>query len=223
MRGAGPTPRPACDMGCGPGHVARYLSEQGLEMVGVDLSPAMVERARRLTPQVEFRQGDMLALDVPDESWAGIAAFYSIIHIPRSDLPQALGELPPRVASRRPACCWRFTSAATRSIWTSGGVTRSLSTSFSSSPKKWPRLCARPASRSKKSSSAIRTLMWSIRAGGATSSLGKRIENWPAKAQRSVLPFDTLRKTCRSGRCLLPHPSSPHIAFGSIVSAHTPW
>ncbi|HEX4073202.1 MAG TPA: hypothetical protein VHX68_18620, partial [Planctomycetaceae bacterium] len=31
VRGAGPTPRPACDMGCGPGHVARYLSEQGLE------------------------------------------------------------------------------------------------------------------------------------------------------------------------------------------------
>jgi SAM-dependent methyltransferase len=49
--------------------------------------------ARRLTPQIEFRQGDMLALDVPDESWAGIAAFYSIIHIRRSDLPQALGEL----------------------------------------------------------------------------------------------------------------------------------
>jgi SAM-dependent methyltransferase len=88
VRGAGPTPRPACDMGCGPGHVARYLSEQG-----VDLSPVLVERARQLTPQVEFRQGDMLALDVPDESWAGIAAFYSIIHIPRSDLPQALGEL----------------------------------------------------------------------------------------------------------------------------------
>jgi SAM-dependent methyltransferase len=93
VRGAGPTPLPACDMGCGPGHVARYLSEQGLEVVGVDLSPAMVERARQLTPQVEFRQDDMLTLDVPDESWAGIAAFYSIIHIPRSDLPQALGEL----------------------------------------------------------------------------------------------------------------------------------
>jgi SAM-dependent methyltransferase len=84
---------PACDMGCGPGHVARYLHERGVQMCGVDLSPAMVEQARRLTAGVEFRQGDMMALDAPDEAWAGIAAFYSIIHIPRGDMARALGEL----------------------------------------------------------------------------------------------------------------------------------
>jgi ubiquinone/menaquinone biosynthesis C-methylase UbiE len=84
---------PVCDMGCGPGHVARYLHEQGVQVCGVDLSPAMVEQARRLTPAVEFLHGDMSALDAADESWAGIAAFYSIIHIPRGDLPQALAEL----------------------------------------------------------------------------------------------------------------------------------
>jgi len=84
---------PACDMGCGPGQVARYLHEQGVRVCGVDLSPAMVETARRLTPGVEFQPGDMMALDVPDGAWAGIAAFYSIIHIPRSDMTQALGEL----------------------------------------------------------------------------------------------------------------------------------
>src|SRR5258705_7745230 len=53
----------------------------------------MVEQAGRLTPGVEFRQGDMMALDAPDGAWAGIAAFYSIIHIPREDMAQALGEL----------------------------------------------------------------------------------------------------------------------------------
>jgi ubiquinone/menaquinone biosynthesis C-methylase UbiE len=60
---------------------------------GVDLSAAMVERARRLIPGVEFRQGDMMALDVPNAAWAGIAAFYSLIHIARGDMAQALGEL----------------------------------------------------------------------------------------------------------------------------------
>jgi len=83
---------PACDVGCGPGHVARYLHEQGVPVCGVDLSPAMVERARRLTPGVEFRQGDMTALDVPDGAWAGVVAFYSIIHLSRDDLTWALGE-----------------------------------------------------------------------------------------------------------------------------------
>ncbi len=84
---------PACDMGCGPGHVARYLREHGVKVCGVDLSPAMVQRARRLVPGVEFQQGDMTALDAANGAWAGIAAFFSIIHIPRSDVTRALGEL----------------------------------------------------------------------------------------------------------------------------------
>jgi SAM-dependent methyltransferase len=84
---------PACDMGCGPGQVARYLHEHGVNVCGIDLSPAMIERARRLVPGVEFRQGDMMALDAPDGAWAGITAFYSITHIPRGDMSRTLGEL----------------------------------------------------------------------------------------------------------------------------------
>jgi SAM-dependent methyltransferase len=89
VRGAGLV----CDMGCGPGHVARYLHEHGVQVCGIDLSPAMVERASLLTPAVEFRQSDMRALPVPDETWAGIAAFYSIIHIHRDEMVRVLGEL----------------------------------------------------------------------------------------------------------------------------------
>jgi SAM-dependent methyltransferase len=79
-----------CDLGCGPGQVARYLHERGVPAVGVDLSPGMVEQARRLNPGVEFRQGDLRALDGEDGAWAGIAAFYSIIHVPRAEVTAAL-------------------------------------------------------------------------------------------------------------------------------------
>jgi len=82
-----------CDLGCGPAHVARYLRERGVKVIGIDLSPGMVEQARRLNPELDIRQGDMMALDVPDESWAGIVAFYSIIHIPRTSVARALSEL----------------------------------------------------------------------------------------------------------------------------------
>lgn len=83
-----------CDMGCGPGQVARYLYDRGTQACGVDLSAAMVEEARSLNPNVPFRQGDMLALkDIADNSYGGIAAFYSIIHLPRPALKQALEEL----------------------------------------------------------------------------------------------------------------------------------
>lgn len=82
-----------CDMGCGPGQVARYLHERGVRVCGVDLSPEMVERARRLNPGIEFHPGSMLNLPFADGAWAGIAAFYSIIHVPRAEVFAALREL----------------------------------------------------------------------------------------------------------------------------------
>jgi len=84
---------PICDLGCGPGQIARYLKDHGAESLGVDLSTKMVEAARRLSPDIPFFQGNMLSLDLPDASWGGIAAFYSLIHIPRPLLVDALREL----------------------------------------------------------------------------------------------------------------------------------
>jgi SAM-dependent methyltransferase len=70
-----------CDMGCGPGHVGAFLAARGLTVTGIDLSPSMIERARALHPEMTFEVGSMTALDVPDASFQGIAAFYSIIHL----------------------------------------------------------------------------------------------------------------------------------------------
>jgi SAM-dependent methyltransferase len=83
---------PVCDIGCGPGHVARYLKEHGVDVVGYDLSPKMVEAARVLNPAITFQQADMTALGHTDETWAGLVAFYSIIHIPPSEIAHTLRE-----------------------------------------------------------------------------------------------------------------------------------
>jgi SAM-dependent methyltransferase len=84
---------PVCDLGCGPGQVARYLHDHGALALGVDLSPGMLAQARRLNPGLSFHLGDMLALPVRDGAWGGIAAFYSLIHIPRPRMAAALTEL----------------------------------------------------------------------------------------------------------------------------------
>jgi SAM-dependent methyltransferase len=84
---------PVCDLGCGPGHVARYLHDRGVQVMGLDLSPVMVEQARRLNPNIEFRQGNMLSPDIEDRSLGGIVAFYSIIRVSRADIPVALAEM----------------------------------------------------------------------------------------------------------------------------------
>jgi SAM-dependent methyltransferase len=82
----------AADLGCGPGHVARYLHDQGVRMLGLDLSPEMIRWATRRNPEIEFRVGDLRALDLPDASLAGIVAFYSVIHLEPSELGTALRE-----------------------------------------------------------------------------------------------------------------------------------
>ncbi len=85
---------PICDMGCGPAQVARYLYQRGQSVVGVDLSTEMMREAQRLNPEFPIRQGNMLALNgLADASFGGIAAFYSLIHIPRPLVVQALREL----------------------------------------------------------------------------------------------------------------------------------
>jgi SAM-dependent methyltransferase len=89
LRGRGPIG----DLGCGPGHVAAYLHGCGAEVVGIDLSPGMVAEARRLYPGLSFATGNLLALDVSDGAWAGAAAFYSLIHLPRDEVAMALGEV----------------------------------------------------------------------------------------------------------------------------------
>jgi SAM-dependent methyltransferase len=82
-----------CDIGCGPGQIARYLYDQGAQAMGIDLSPQMVEQARQLHPAILFQPGDMRALPLEDGALAGISAFYSIIHIPREDVVTVLGEM----------------------------------------------------------------------------------------------------------------------------------
>ena len=82
-----------CDLGCGPGHVTDYLHRRGANVFGIDLSSAMVAQARRLCPEIEFRTGNMLSLELTSDSLAGIVAFYSIIHVPRDEVVNALREM----------------------------------------------------------------------------------------------------------------------------------
>jgi SAM-dependent methyltransferase len=82
-----------CDMGCGPGQVARYLRDAGAMVSGLDLSPQMLEQARQLNPDISFREGNLLALDLEDGSLAGIAAFYAIVNLPKESLPLVFREM----------------------------------------------------------------------------------------------------------------------------------
>src|SRR5258707_10534643 len=85
VRGRGPV----CDLGCGPAQIGRYLRDRGVDAFGADLSSGMLAQAQRLNPDLQFVQTSMLALGLRSEKLAGVAAFYSIIHIPRTEVVKA--------------------------------------------------------------------------------------------------------------------------------------
>ncbi len=72
--------RPVWDFGCGPGHTAQYLKNLGIEISGLDLSEKILEQARSIHPEIDFRKGNILELEFENDSIAGVVAFYAIVH-----------------------------------------------------------------------------------------------------------------------------------------------
>lgn len=70
------------DAGCGAGRITRYLADRGCRVEGVDLSPGMVAMARRDHPDLVFNVGSVTDLPFPDDQFAGVLLWYSIIHTP---------------------------------------------------------------------------------------------------------------------------------------------
>lgn len=83
---------PVADIGCGTGRIAAHLTSLGLSVRGFDLSPQMVKAAQELNPGMRFEVGSMLSLDLPDATLGGVLAWYSTIHVPDEQLPQAFAE-----------------------------------------------------------------------------------------------------------------------------------
>jgi ubiquinone/menaquinone biosynthesis C-methylase UbiE len=81
------------DVGCGPGRVAAFLAEHGLDVIGVDVSQAMLAVSRAAHPHIKFVEGQVDALPIETGALAGAVCWYSIIYTPRDRLAEAYGEL----------------------------------------------------------------------------------------------------------------------------------
>ena len=74
------------EVGCGPGHLSMELTRHGFDVTGLDLDPAMIERARanaaRGGGQIEpmFAVGDVAALPHPDQSFDLVVSTLSMHH-----------------------------------------------------------------------------------------------------------------------------------------------
>ena len=80
------------DVGCGQGRIGAHLAGLGLDVTGIDLSPALIEIARATYPGLRFQTGSMHALPLGDAALAGLVSWYSVIHAAPGDVPAYLAE-----------------------------------------------------------------------------------------------------------------------------------
>jgi ubiquinone/menaquinone biosynthesis C-methylase UbiE len=85
-------PGTIADIGCGSGHITRYVAKLHDDVIGIDLCPKMIRIARRRGPQ-SYVVASMLNLPCPGEWCAGVVAMYSIIHLTAEQRSRAFAEL----------------------------------------------------------------------------------------------------------------------------------
>jgi ubiquinone/menaquinone biosynthesis C-methylase UbiE len=82
------------DVGCGTGlPTARALGDAGLAVTGIDISPVMLDLARQNVPDAELHQLDVLDLDGSLGTFDAAVAFFSLLMLPRAEIPSALAGL----------------------------------------------------------------------------------------------------------------------------------
>jgi SAM-dependent methyltransferase len=81
------------ELGCGTGGPTTARLAERFRVTGVDISARSVELARENVPGATFVHADMAALAAPPASFDAVAAFYSIIHVPRAEHAALLGSI----------------------------------------------------------------------------------------------------------------------------------
>jgi SAM-dependent methyltransferase len=84
---------PVLDAGCGPGWITNHLHRQGVDVSGVDLSPRMIEHARRQFPGITFEVASVTELRPAPASLGGVLGWWSWFNLPREWLPTVISSM----------------------------------------------------------------------------------------------------------------------------------
>jgi ubiquinone/menaquinone biosynthesis C-methylase UbiE len=82
------------DLGCGPGQTAKFLFDCGVrDIVGIDISPGMLNSARKFFPDIRFETGDLLSLPYSANYFSSAIAFYAIVNFDLDHVSMAFREI----------------------------------------------------------------------------------------------------------------------------------
>jgi ubiquinone/menaquinone biosynthesis C-methylase UbiE len=74
------------ELGCGAGlQCTKMLAEHSKNVTANDISGAQIDLAKGHAPGVTFVRSDMMGLEFEERSFDAVAAFYSVIHLPRNE------------------------------------------------------------------------------------------------------------------------------------------
>lgn len=73
------------DIGCGGGRPVTTALAENFDVVGVDISPEQIERARGQVPKASFIASDIMAQHFAPASFDAVVAFYALFHVPRDE------------------------------------------------------------------------------------------------------------------------------------------
>jgi len=87
-------PGPTADIGCGSGMDTAWLSSQGFEAVGYDVSTGLLEEASRRYPGIPFHEGSLPELaGIEAESFENVLCETVVMHLPADDIPASIRRL----------------------------------------------------------------------------------------------------------------------------------
>src|SRR5438477_2134460 len=69
------------DVGAGPGYVSAAAAESGATPIGLDFSKQMVSIAKKMFPEIEFREGDAQNLPFADAIFDRVLANFALLHL----------------------------------------------------------------------------------------------------------------------------------------------
>lgn len=84
------TSKKVLDIGSGAGFDAKYLSDNGCDVIGIDLSVELLKIAKDIAPMANFRKMDMREMNFPLDCFDGVWALDSFLHIPKTQMSEVL-------------------------------------------------------------------------------------------------------------------------------------
>ena len=83
------SPERTLDVATGTGWTARRLASRGAKVTGIDIGEGVIEAAKRIAPEIDFKVGDAEALEFPDQRFDCVTSTFGVMFVSRPEAAAA--------------------------------------------------------------------------------------------------------------------------------------